>query len=109
MRMTFEELVRDWNASTAAGSVEFSPSDVPHELHPLIPYAKVFGVSDDGYRLDLLCRTPGSLKAHVKDVVLEFEDALETWLAGPEANAPPSEAYVAFSTLLMAADTISSD
>lgn len=106
--MTYEELVRGWDASIPENNPPFLVSDVPSDLHALIPYAQVFGISDDGYRSDLLRRVPSALAEHVENAILQQHyDRLMEWLAGPQSYAPPGEAYVAFSALLMAADELS--
>lgn len=106
--MTYEELVCGWDASVPENYLKFLVSDVPTPLHSLIPYAQVFGISDDGYRSDLLMRVPSALAENVESAVLEQHyDPLMEWLAGPASYAPPRDAYVAFSALLMAADELS--
>ena len=81
--------------------------DVPAELQQLIPYAVIWGFSDDWTREDVLKRTPAPLKKNLRWVVHEFDDRLDAWLAGPEASsANPSDAYVAFSAMRMAADFV---
>lgn len=105
---TYAELVQGWDASAPENCLKLLVSDVPAALHPLIPYAQVFGITDDGYRSDLLERVPWALAEHVESVVLEsHHEALMAWLAGPASYGRPNEAYSAFTALLMAADVLS--
>ena len=106
--MTHAELVEGWDASVPENYLKLLASDVPTALHPLIPYAQVFGISDDGYRSDLLERVPWALAEHVESVVLgSHHETMMAWLAGPASYARPNEAYSAFTALLMAADELS--
>jgi hypothetical protein len=79
---------------------------VPEELRHLIPFAEFWGVSDDTIREDLATKTPTSVKAELKSILREYDDVLDQWLAGPEADSSsPSPEYVAFSAMRMIADT----
>ena len=85
----------------------FSWTDVPAELRQLIPYAVIWGLSDDWARQDLMKRTPAALKRNLKWVVQQFDNQLDAWLAGPEAAGPThSKAYIAFSAMRMGADFV---
>jgi hypothetical protein len=78
---------------------------VPHELWPLLPYAEFWGVSDDSIRELLIQRAEPEVQANLKNVIAAFNDDLETWLAGKDADNPsPSPEYLAFSAMRMAAD-----
>ncbi len=47
------------------------------------------------------------LKENLKWVIQHFDDDMDDWLAGREAfETNPSDAYIAFSSLRMAADFI---
>ena len=47
------------------------------------------------------------MRGNLKDVVDQFDAALDDWLAGPEADGPTfSEEYIAFSALRRAADYV---
>ena len=79
--------------------------DTPGNLRDFIHYAAIWGVCDDGYRMDLIQAAPEWAKQNLKWVVVGLEDRLDDWLAGSAANANPiTEAYVAFTCLRMAAD-----
>ncbi|KCZ99608.1 hypothetical protein HPO_04445 [Hyphomonas polymorpha PS728] len=45
---TYAELVRGWDALAPENCLKLLVSDVPAALHQLIPYAQVFGITDDG-------------------------------------------------------------
>ncbi len=81
------------------------PANVPAEFHQLIPLAEKYGISDDGYRLEMLAALDGSERSELAEFLSDYDDALDSWLAGPEAESPePSAEYIAFSCLRMAAD-----
>ncbi len=99
---------KHFNASP--GSARFEDTDVPASVAALIPYARFWGVEDDGDVEDLLEQIPQRLQINFQEAVYSLEDALEDWLAGPEAQSRnPTAAYVAFSAMLIAADSIQSD
>jgi hypothetical protein len=78
---------------------------VPAALWPLIPYAVFWGVSDDVERESLVETAPREILDNLVGVVRAFDDQLDDWLAGPEAaSANPSDEYIAFSAMRMAAD-----
>jgi hypothetical protein len=93
-----------------AHTIESMPeieSGTPSKLRPIMHYAAIWGISDDGYRSALVGSAPQKLRQNLKWIVISFEDTLEEWLAGPEADNPnPTKAYVAFSSMLMASDEI---
>jgi hypothetical protein len=105
--MTYDELVQGWDASPPEPECApaFSRADVPTELHPLIPYAQIFGLSDDGYRLEIIERAPRELALHVCDAVAEFDAPLKSWLAAADWH-PIAEAHAAFTALFIAASEI---
>ncbi len=81
------------------------PSQVPGSLHVLVPYAEFWGISDDWAREELIAKSPQSVQENLKAVVASFDDKLDEWLAGEEADSTsPSKEYVAFSAMRMAAD-----
>jgi hypothetical protein len=78
---------------------------VPPELHELIPLAEKFGVADDLLRERLVKASSAAEIQQLKSTVLAWEDALDKWLAGVEADGPAfSDEYIAFSAMRMAAD-----
>ena len=82
-------------------------SCVPSELWPLLPYAAFWGIDDDLAREALVQRAPKEVKKNLKEVLHLMETPLLKWLAGEESyDENPSPEYCAFSTLLMAADSI---
>ncbi|MBJ7313187.1 hypothetical protein ACFOLJ_24735 [Rugamonas sp. CCM 8940] len=106
--LTLEEIESGWGKGFSANEkVTFEVQDVPENLRPLIPYALLWGISDDWFREDALKRTPSNLKENLKWVVGEFDDQLDAWLAGAEAAClSPSNAYIAFSAMRMGVDFI---
>lgn len=85
------------------------PLRVPEQLRYLIPYAQIWGVADDTLRSVMLTRASYESRADLKRVVYAADDLLDDWLAGPEADeASPSNEYIAFSAMRMAADSVES-
>ena len=82
-------------------------SKVPEKFWPLLPYAEFWGVADDLTRELLVKQAPHDVRQNLKNVVAAFDSALNEWLAGPEADNPsPSDEYVAFCAMGMAADYV---
>lgn len=88
---------------------KLDPSKVPPKFRNLIPLAEKYGISDDGYR-DELTGTLNETELRECASFLDFYgDALEEWLAGPEADGPDfTNEYIVFSALGMAADMANS-
>jgi hypothetical protein len=85
--------------------IRLNPQIVPEALRVLIPHAEKWGISDDILRLDAVRKAPPNEIADLRKIVAEFDDLLDEWLAGPEAQSPsPSREYLAFSNMRMAAD-----
>lgn len=82
----------------------FDVEDVPVNLRFLAPYARFWGLSDDTMRLRLVDQAPSPFLSELKQIVKEFDDLLDVWLAGPEAMTKPSSAYVAYSAMRMCSD-----
>jgi len=79
---------------------------VPAALINFIELAEKFGISDDGYRDEVIF---GLDRNELADFLKEFQSMawieLENWLAGPEAESKnPTPEYIAFSCLTMAYD-----
>lgn len=86
-------------------TVDFDSKDVPENLRGLIPYASFWGIADDWKREQLVEAAPEHLKASLQQLIAVNDDALDDWLAGDEASSlNPSDAYIAFSAMRMAAD-----
>ena len=50
---------------------------------------------------------PDSERAELAQFLTDYDDALDSWLAGPESDGPTfSDAYIVFSALRMAADEV---
>ncbi len=76
---------------------------IPERFWPLVPYAEFWGIPDDPSYEDLLQDAPLDVQRNLKAVVVRFDKDLDEWLAGPEADAPPSPEYIAFSVMRLAA------
>src|SRR5688572_16967812 len=102
--MTSEELAKAWPSRPAEiEHASLETDDVPIHLRPLIPYARALGASDDSEWGHLIETLPTDLRRHLKILIATFNDQLDEWLAGPEADSTEwSDAYVAFSVLVMA-------
>src|SRR5258708_38916874 len=84
--------------------LQLNPQVVPVALQSLIPLAEEWGVSDDILRMDMVKARPNEIE-HLRKTLVNFEDALDAWLAGPEAQSSHFSAeYLAFSNMRMAAD-----
>ena len=89
----------------SADRLSFERENIPAELWVLIPYAELWGVSDDLGREELVCKSPPGAIDDLCDAISQFEDELDKWLGGEEADSKsPSVEYVAFSAMRMAAD-----
>lgn len=87
--------------------VHLDPRNVPEQFWPLLPYAEFWGIADDWTREGLVDQAVPDVRRNLKDTVSLFEDALEEWLIGAEArNRDPSDEYVAFAAMIMAADYV---
>jgi hypothetical protein len=84
-------------------------SNVPNELHELIPYAEKWGLSDDTLREELVANSSRETLADLVAKVTAANPALSRWLRGTEAQLPrPSPEYIAFSAMRMLADDLRS-
>lgn len=87
--------------------LELDRAKVPERLWPLLPYAEFWGIADDLDRELLVKEAPKDLQQNFEAVVDSFDGELDEWLAGPEADERnPSDEYVAYSAMRMAADYI---
>ena len=85
----------------------FDLGDVPPSLRRIAHYASFWGLSDDSERIRLLYSAPEIVKHNLKAVANEFEHELDEWLSGVEATSSnPSDAYIAYSAMRMAADMV---
>jgi len=103
---TFDDMRAAWGLPfDGLALAKASQAEVPSNLWPLLPYAQIWGISDDWARESLVRRTPPALVENLKQVVTLYDDLLDDWLAGSEASSlTPSDSYVAFSAMRMAAD-----
>jgi hypothetical protein len=73
----------------------------------LLPLAEQFGISDDLLRADFFARTAKRELSRLKRILAEYDDLLDEWLAGPEADGPEfSDEYIAYSAMRMGADCV---
>jgi len=79
---------------------------VPVALRGLIPLAEHWGIGDDYERTESIkAASTEELRALVDAIDVPDPSVFEAWLAGPSALSPgPSDEYLAFTCLLMAAD-----
>ena len=92
---------------TESPKVPIDPDRVPAVLHALIPYAEFWGIADDWARENITAKAPHDIQEDLKEAIASFDDELDDWLAGAEADSPsPSQEYVAFSAMRMAADSV---
>ena len=85
-------------------NIALDRTKVPEQLWPLLPYAEFWGIADDWTREDLIEKAPPDVRRNLKEVVAAYDRLMEPWLAGPEASNPdPSDEYVAFAAMIMAA------
>jgi hypothetical protein len=86
-------------------TIRLDPQRVPEPLRRLIPLAELWGVGDDLIRDDMVKKAPAAAIAELKRIVDQYDDLLDEWLAGPEAEGPTfTPEYTAFSAMRMAAD-----
>lgn len=78
------------------------PARVPAPLRPLVPYAEVWGVTDDVEREELVEASPPVARQDLLELIATYDPQFDAWLAGPEADSPPSPEYLAFSAMRMA-------
>ena len=94
-----------YHVDETASRVTLSPEHVPEPLRELIPFAERWGISDDVLRINAVRSASPEEIEYLRRVVVQFDDLLDEWLAGPEATSlTPSEEYLAFSNMRMAAD-----
>ncbi|TWU44430.1 hypothetical protein [Rubripirellula reticaptiva] len=86
---------------------KLDPNQIPTSLHSLIYYAELYGISDDGYRQQVLDALNDVERDEFTVSVALFDEQLDAWLAGPDADSlRPTKEYIAFSAMRMAADTL---
>ena len=83
-----------------------NPTKVPRELRHLIPLAKYFGIPDDLEREMTVNSASSEMLQQLRTAVIEHDNFLDDWLAGPEASGPNfSDEYIVFTAMRMAADS----
>lgn len=103
--LTAESIKSLYPEGEALPTVDIDPRFVPKELRSLIPLALRWGISDDILRGRAYEKASEAERAALVQTIRDNEDALDFWLAGPEADNPTlSKEYVAFSNMRLAAD-----
>jgi hypothetical protein len=106
--LTRQQLKTRYGAFFEKRVSDIDAKDVPEVLRPLIPYAELWGVSDDGNRDMLVEAAPLSAQNDLKALIDRWNPQFDEWLAGPEASGSSwSTAYIAFSNMRMAYDYLS--
>ena len=78
---------------------------VPPAAVPYIALAERFGIADDGYRDDIVLALEPAEVAELLAYVEQCPPEIDEWLCGPAASVlAPSEEYVAFTCLSLAAE-----
>ena len=86
---------------------KLDPSKVPSDCHKFIPLAEKYGISDDGYRIDVLESLDEEEKKELIVFLENYPESLDAWLSGPESKSTsPSDEYITFTSLVMAADYV---
>jgi hypothetical protein len=103
--LTAQQMAQQYKAFyDQSPKLKLDQRNVPEKFWPLLPYAEFWGITDDVIRDKLVEQAPPIAKENLKFVVQQFDDALDEWLAGPEADgAEVTEEYVAYSAMRMMA------
>ena len=81
---------------------KLDPAQVPAAFRHLISLAERYGVTDDGYRSEMVASLPDSGRTELAQFLTDYDDALDSWLAGPESDGPTfSEAYIVYNSTLL--------
>ena len=89
----------------SANLILINPKNVPQNLQMLIPLVELWGVSDDSYREQLVNEAPKKALNDFTKAIEQFEDELDEWLAGDEADSERyTHEYISFSAMRMASD-----
>lgn len=76
-------------------------------LRHLIAYAEIWGIADDLIREDFIRHSPAEALKRLAKTVAPFDDVLDEWLGGPEADNPnPTAESIAFSAMRMVTDSL---
>ena len=87
--------------------IKLNEQNVPERLRPLIAYAEIWGIADDLIREDFIRHSPPEALKRLAKIVAPFDDVLDEWLGGPEADNPnPTAEYIAFSAMRMVTDSL---
>ncbi len=87
--------------------IELDPGRVPEAFGTLLPFARRWGIGDDGHRWDAVQTASTAERSEITMAVDHAGDALYDWLEGPEADEEtPTNEYVALTCLTMAYDQV---
>jgi hypothetical protein len=90
--------------------LSLSSERIPAGLREIAHCASFWGIPGDTERDSLVASAPPEVLGNLKRVVEAYDDDLDDWLAGEEADRPgPSPEYVAYSNMRLAADDASDD
>lgn len=83
-------------------TIKLNPENLPEALHPLIPVAEAWGISDDLIRGDVIDQaSPEALREFVA-TIRENEDLIYGWLGDPEVYLHShSEEFYAFTAMML--------
>jgi hypothetical protein len=84
----------------AVHRVKLDPDRVPVKLHPLIPLAEKWGISDDVAREHLVGQLDESERESIRESIESYSSDIWDWLGGENAMELCQEKeYIAFSCL----------
>ena len=84
---------------------KLNPGNVPEDCWVYIPLAEKYGIADDGYRIDVISGLDNEEKTELAEFLSTYPESLDNWLCGSESKSTePSQEYIAFTALIMAAD-----
>jgi hypothetical protein len=87
--------------------IKLDVSKIPPSLHPLIPYAEFWGVSDDIMREDLIEKASDADLYEFARTMERYWRELYDWLTSPtESRQNLDQEYVAFSAMGMASELV---
>ena len=85
--------------------IKLNPENVPPALRDLVLLAEKWGISDDLLRGKAVDAADKNEIEQLRHIVSQYNHELDQWLAGPESySTTPSQEYLAFSNMRMAAD-----
>src|SRR4051812_16011844 len=81
-------------------------ASVPLAVRPFIALAEKYGIGDDGYREDVVAGLDAEEREELTSFLNASPNELWDWLSGPASfDQSPSPEYLAFSCLVLAAES----